>query len=92
MNEWLYKRLRSILDEPKTLFSYQFLFRKSHSTCMTLMILMDDLKNFLALIWFPIYLANRFQFVTYNGVSFETTEVKCGVPQGSILEPLFLSI
>ena len=43
----MYNRLRSFLDEHKTLFSYQFGFRKSHSTYMALMTLMDNLINFL---------------------------------------------
>ena len=120
----MYNRLRSYLYEHKTLFSYQFGFRKSHSTYMALMTLMDNLINFLdngeyvigifqdfskafdtvdhgillqklssygvrgeALIWFQSYLSNKYQFVTYNGVSSEKKEVKCGVPQGSILGP-----
>ena len=43
----MYNRLRSFLDEHKTLFSYQFGFCKSHSTYMALMTLMDNLINFL---------------------------------------------
>ena len=41
-----------------------------------------------ALNWFHISLTNRYQFVTYNGVSSENKEVKWWVPQGSILGPL----
>ena len=43
----MYNRLRNFLDEVKILFSYQFGFRKSHSTYMALMTLMDNLINFL---------------------------------------------
>ena len=37
----MYTRLLSSLNEHKILFSYQFGFRKSHSTYMALMVLMD---------------------------------------------------
>ena len=38
--------------------------------------------------WFKSYLSNRLQYVEFNGVSLESFEIKCGVPQGSILGPL----
>ena len=37
---------------------------------------------------FESYLSNRQQYVEFNGVSLESCEIKCGVPQGSILGPL----
>ena len=41
-----------------------------------------------ALKWFDNYLSNRLQYVTYNNVKSDKENVKCGVPQGSILDPL----
>ena len=32
--------------------------------------------------WFNDYLCNRRQYVTYNGISTQSSWVKCGVPQG----------
>ena len=42
--------------------------------------------------WFSDYLCNRRQYVTYNGISSESSWVKCEVPQGSILGPLLFLI
>ena len=39
----MYNRVISFLDENKILFKYQFGFRKSHSTCLALTVLMDKL-------------------------------------------------
>ena len=42
----------------------------------------------LALEWIKSYLFNRRQYVCYNNSNSEFKEIKCGVPQGSILGPL----
>ena len=38
------------------------------------------------------YLGNRKQYVVFNNHNSEITDIRCGVPQGSILGPLFFSI
>ena len=41
--------------------------------------------------WFRSFLSNRSQYTHYNGIDSETQNVKCGVPQGSVLGPSCLS-
>jgi hypothetical protein len=63
-------------------------------------ILLNKLKHYnfsdLALSWVQSYLKNRQQrtIITKNGVKFisDWQKIKCGVPQGSILGPLFFLI
>ena len=42
--------------------------------------------------WFSSYLTDRQQFVTFNGVKSRNQLIKCGVPEGSILDPLMFLI
>ena len=42
-----------------------------------------------ALDWVRSYLSNRLQFVQFNGQCSSPQTICCGVPQGSILGPLF---
>ena len=42
-----------------------------------------------ALDWVRSYLSNRLQFVQFNGQCSSPQSICCGVPQGSILGPLF---
>ena len=44
-----------------------------------------------ALKWIKSYFSNRLQFVEYNGYVSSCANIMCGVPQGSILGPLFFS-
>ena len=38
--------------------------------------------------WIASYLTDRKQYTCYNGKSSSTTNISCGVPQGSILGPI----
>ena len=38
--------------------------------------------------WFESYLSKRMQCVSLNKITSDFHEVSCGVPQGSILEPI----
>ena len=60
-------------------------------------ILLDKLvENFgirgLAPEWIKSYLYNRHQYVAFNGISSSFNGLPCGVPQGSVLGPLFFLI
>ena len=46
----------------------------------------------IALQWFKSYLSDRKQLVCYNGHRSDQFEIKCGVPQGSVLGPLLFII
>ena len=46
----------------------------------------------IALEWFKSYLNNRKQYVYINGETSQLKDISCGVPQGSVLEPLLFLI
>ncbi len=58
---------------------------------------MNRLENFVgisgsALAWFKLYLSDRNQFVAVNEVVSYRSQVRYGVPQGSVLGPLLLML
>ena len=64
--------------------------------CINHQLLLAKLKFYgirgLVLDWIKDYLKNRRQFVNYNGVFSDELQLLCGIPQGSILGPLFFLI
>ena len=48
--------------------------------------------NHIRCIWFTSYLSNRFQKVKINNIFSDEREIKCGVPQGSVLGPILFLI
>ena len=43
-------------------------------------------------LWFHNYLTDREQFVSVHGRDSERAKIKCGVPQGSVLDPILFLI
>ena len=56
-------------------------------------ILLEKLKNCgirgVVLDWFDTYVSSRKQFVSNGNISSQYNSISCGVPQGSVLGPLF---
>ena len=87
----LIDKISEALDQGELVIGIFLDFSKAFDTvhrCILLRKLeLYDVKD-TALKWFDSYLTNRLQYGTYNNVKSDKENVKCGVPQGSILGPL----
>ena len=81
-----------LLIEENMLLEYFQIFRKAFDT-VNHVILFDKLEHYgirgLALEWVKSYFSQRKQFDEFNNVISSPEGISCGVPQGSILDPLF---
>ena len=87
----LIDKLSQALDAGKSVVGVFLDFSKAFDT-VNHEILCNKLRNYgirgVALKWITGYLSNRVQYVEYNGKRSFYGNVKCGVPQGSVLGPL----
>ena len=98
----MYNHLYKYLTDQKILHSQQFGFRKGQSTENAICQLVDQIyesfedDNMITganLAWFRSYLTNKKEYICINNYNKTNQQkVTCGVPQGSILEPLLFLI
>ena len=85
------EKVTSAMDKSQTTIGVFIDLKKAFDT-VDHNILLNKLQCYgvrgLALEWIKSYLFNRRQYVCYNNSNSEFKEIKCGVPQGSILGPL----
>ena len=85
------EKVTSAMDKSQTTIGVSIDLKKAFDT-VDHNILLNKLQCYgvrgLALEWIKSYLFNRRQYVCYNNSNSEFKEIKCGVPQGSILSPL----
>ena len=88
----LHNKISPALDNGELAVAIFLDLTKAFDT-VTNSILFDKLEHYgipgLALKWIKSYFSNTLQFAEYNGHNSSCTNISCGVPQGSILGPLF---
>ena len=85
-------KITEAIDNKKIMAGVFLDFSKAFET-VNHNILLNKLRHYgiqnSALDWITSYLSNRTQLVSYNNAISSNLQIKCGVPQGSILSPLF---
>ena len=88
----LYDKISTAIDQKEIAVGIFLDLSKAFDT-VNHSILFDKLKYYgirgLALDWVKSYFSNRVQFVQFNDCFSASKNISCGVPQGSILGPLF---
>jgi retron-type reverse transcriptase len=88
----LYDKITAAIDQRKFTVCIFLDLSKAFDT-VNHNILLDKLEHYgvrgLVLEWIKSYFTNRQQYVEYNGTCSQKNVIQCGVPQGSILGPLF---
>ena len=91
----LYENISNAIDNKEVAFGIFLYLSKAFDT-VNHEILFQKLDHYgvrgTALNLIKSYLLNRQQFVSYNNVASSLKFISCGVPQGSILGPLFFLI
>ena len=92
---YLYDKIAAAVDERKYTAGLFLDLSKAFGT-VNHSILLGKLEHYgipgLALEWVKSYLCKRLQYVEFSAVSSSYKEILCGVPQGSVLGPLFFLI
>ena len=88
----LFDKISSAIDNKEHAIGIFLDLSKAFDT-VNFNIMFDKLEHYgirgVALDWIKDYFTERCQFVQYNGHCSQRKSIKCGVPQGSILGPLF---
>ena len=91
----LYDKISAAIDKKKFTVGIFFDLSKADHT-VDHIILSKKLEHYgiggLVLEWIKSYFTNRQQCIEYNGTCSLKSVIRCGVPQGSILGPLFFLI